>query len=86
MKETRAKYDATFHKATNYGLTVNGKLLGDHDNTGSKPSSSPKRSSRALLRLSKRLLLTEPWGRLHTGSRVFVPAGCCCAAPTGSAS
>lgn len=42
VKETRAKYDATFHKATNYGLTVNGKLLGDHGNTGSKPFLKPE--------------------------------------------
>lgn len=41
VKETRAKYEATFHKTTNYGLTVNGKLLGDHDNTGSKPFLMP---------------------------------------------
>ncbi len=34
VKETRKKYLETFHKHTNYGLEVNGKLLGDHENLG----------------------------------------------------
>ncbi|MDO6824425.1 c-type cytochrome [Marinobacter sp. 1_MG-2023] len=34
VKETREKYLDTFHKYTNYGLEVNGRLLGDHDNLG----------------------------------------------------
>ncbi|KAA1176192.1 c-type cytochrome [Marinobacter salinexigens] len=40
VKETREKY-LNFHKHTNYGTVVNGKLLGDHDNTGSKPFLKP---------------------------------------------
>ena len=42
VKETRAKYEATFHKTTSYGLTVNGKLLGDHDNVGEKDFLKPE--------------------------------------------
>jgi len=40
VKETREKY-LNFHKFTNYGTVVNGRLLGDHDNTGSKPFLKP---------------------------------------------
>lgn len=36
VKETREKYLDTFHKHTSYGLEVEGRLLGDHDNVGSK--------------------------------------------------
>ena len=41
VKETRAKYVNTFHKTTHYGLQVNGKLLGDHDNVGEKDFLKP---------------------------------------------
>lgn len=41
VKETREKY-LNFHKYTNYGTVVNGKLLGDHDNTGDKPFLKPE--------------------------------------------
>ncbi len=34
VKETREKYLDTFHAHTSYGLEVNGKLLGDHENLG----------------------------------------------------
>jgi len=40
VKETREKY-LNFHKYTNYGTVVNGKLLGDHSNTGEKPFLKP---------------------------------------------
>lgn len=40
VKETREKY-FNFHKHTNYGTVVNGKLLGDHGNTGAKPFLKP---------------------------------------------
>lgn len=40
VKETREKF-LNFHKHTNYGTVVNGKLLGDHDNTGDKPFLKP---------------------------------------------
>ncbi len=40
VKETREKF-LNFHKHTTYGTEVNGKLLGDHDNTGSKPFLKP---------------------------------------------
>lgn len=40
VKETREKY-MNFHKYTNYGTVVNGTLLGDHDNTGTKPFLKP---------------------------------------------
>lgn len=36
VKETREKYLETFHKHSSYGLEVEGRLLGDHDNVGSK--------------------------------------------------
>lgn len=42
VKETREKYLDTFHKHTNYGTVVNGKLLGDHNNTGEKPFLKPE--------------------------------------------
>lgn len=41
VKETRAKYEATFHKQSMYGKELNGKLLGDHANTGDKPILKP---------------------------------------------
>lgn len=41
VKETREKYLETFHKHTNYGLEVNGRLLGDHDNLGEKDFLKP---------------------------------------------
>lgn len=41
VKETREKYLETFHKHTNYGVEVNGKLLGDHDNVGEKDFLKP---------------------------------------------
>jgi thiosulfate dehydrogenase len=39
-KETREKF-MNFHKATVYGTEVNGKILGQHDNTGEKPFLKP---------------------------------------------
>lgn len=39
-KETREKF-MNFHKATMYGTEVNGKVLGQHDNTGEKPFLKP---------------------------------------------
>ena len=36
VKETREKYLESFHKHSSYGLEVNGKVLGDHSNTGRK--------------------------------------------------
>lgn len=39
-KETREKF-MNFHKATLYGTEVNGKVLGQHDNTGDKPFLKP---------------------------------------------
>ena len=41
VKETREKYLDTFHKHTSYGLEVNGRLLGDHDNVGEKDFLKP---------------------------------------------
>lgn len=40
-QETRAKYLDTFHKHSLYGLEVNGKILGDHDNVGHKNFLAP---------------------------------------------
>ena len=40
VKETREKY-LNFHTHTNDGTVVNGELLGDHDNTGTKPFLKP---------------------------------------------
>jgi len=40
VKQTRETF-LNFHKHTNYGTVVNGKLLGDHDNTGDKPFLKP---------------------------------------------
>ncbi len=40
VKETREKY-LNFHKSSLYGTVVNGKLLGDHQNTGEKPFLKP---------------------------------------------
>lgn len=40
-KETREKYLNSFHKHTLYGTEVNGKLLGQHDNTGEKDFLKP---------------------------------------------
>jgi len=42
VKETRAKYESTFHKFTSYGESVNGRLLGNHDNVGEKPFLKPE--------------------------------------------
>lgn len=39
--ETRALYDKTFHTHTNYGLVVDGVLLGQHDNVGYKDFLKP---------------------------------------------
>lgn len=41
IKETREKYLDTFHKHTMYGVEVDGKLLGDHDNVGHKDFLKP---------------------------------------------
>lgn len=41
VKETREKYLETFHKHSSYGLEVEGRLLGDHDNVGSKDFLKP---------------------------------------------
>lgn len=41
VKETREKYLETFHKHTNYGLEVQGRLLGDHENLGEKDFLKP---------------------------------------------
>ena len=41
VKETRNKYLETFHKHTNYGLNVEGRLLGDHRNLGEKDFLKP---------------------------------------------
>src|SRR5699024_3662864 len=38
VTETRAKFLDTFHKHTQYGTEVEGRLLGDHDSTGEKPA------------------------------------------------
>lgn len=40
-KETREKY-LNFHKATLYGTEINGKVLGQHENTGEKPFLKPE--------------------------------------------
>lgn len=42
IAETRKLYEATFHKDTLYGTEVNGRILGDHDNTGDKPFLKPE--------------------------------------------
>lgn len=42
VKETREKYLDTFHKHSSYGLEVNGRLLGDHDNVGRKDFLRPE--------------------------------------------
>jgi thiosulfate dehydrogenase len=42
VHETRAKFVKTFHAQTNYGLKVNGRLLGDHDNVGEKDFLKPE--------------------------------------------
>jgi len=42
IKETRAMYEATFHKHSLYGVEVDGRILGDHDNTGEKPFLRPE--------------------------------------------
>ena len=42
VRETRARYLDTFHKHTNYGLEIEGRLLGDHDNTGEKDFLKPE--------------------------------------------
>lgn len=40
-KETREKF-LNFHKATMYGTEFNGRVLGQHDNTGEKPFLKPE--------------------------------------------
>jgi len=40
-QKTREKYLDTFHKHTSYGLKVNGKVLGDHNNVGEKDFLKP---------------------------------------------
>jgi len=42
IAETRAMYEATFHKHSLYGLEVDGRILGDHSNTGEKPFLKPE--------------------------------------------
>ena len=42
VKKTRAAFESTFHKFSNYGLKINGKVLGDHSNTGEKPILKPE--------------------------------------------
>lgn len=42
VRETRKKYLDTFHKHSNYGLEVEGRLLGDHDNVGEKDFLKPE--------------------------------------------
>lgn len=42
IAETRKLYEATFHKDTLYGVEVNGRVLGDHVNTGEKPFLKPE--------------------------------------------
>ena len=42
VKETRERYLETFHKNTLYGTEVDGRLLGDHDNTGEKDFLKPE--------------------------------------------
>lgn len=41
VRETREMYLDTFHKHSNYGLEINGRLLGDHANTGEKDFLKP---------------------------------------------
>jgi thiosulfate dehydrogenase len=41
VRETRAKYDESFHAHTYYGLEKQGKLLGDHENLGEKDFLKP---------------------------------------------
>lgn len=42
IKETLALYSDTFHKHTMYGQEVEGKILGDHNNTGEKDFLMPQ--------------------------------------------
>lgn len=42
IAETRQLYEATFHKHSLYGVEVDGKVLGDHANTGEKPFLKPE--------------------------------------------
>lgn len=42
IAETRALYEATFHKDTLYGTEFEGRILGDHSNTGEKPFLKPE--------------------------------------------
>lgn len=42
IKETREKYLDTFHKHSLYGVEVDGKILGDHDNVGHKDFLMPE--------------------------------------------
>lgn len=41
IEETRAMYADTFHKHTMYGQEIDGKILGDHSNLGSKDFLKP---------------------------------------------
>jgi thiosulfate dehydrogenase len=41
VRETRAKYDESFHAHTYYGLEKQGRLLGDHENLGEKDFLKP---------------------------------------------
>lgn len=42
VKETRAKYEKTFHKGTLYGTELNGQLLGEKSSLGGKPILKPE--------------------------------------------
>jgi len=42
IAETRRLYEATFHKHSLYGLEIDGRVLGDHSNTGEKPFLKPE--------------------------------------------
>ncbi|UJF24876.1 c-type cytochrome [Suttonella sp. R2A3] len=42
VASTRTEFESSFHKHTNYGLTVNGVVLGDHENFGEKPIRMPE--------------------------------------------
>lgn len=42
VKETQEKFFKTFHKHTQYAKELDGKVLGNHSNTGSKPFLKPE--------------------------------------------
>lgn len=42
IAETRELYEETFHKHSLYGVEVDGRVLGDHSNTGEKPFLRPE--------------------------------------------